>query len=452
MKLVTRLWTFGALVPALGCAAAFLLAGEIFRQSMKESQDEALLAQATTEAISLFDAPDAAVHLHMEISPLLEQVRPFAPVASVYGPDGALLLVFPKDAEVPPKVAPSPRIEEPVLLTDEARNARELLVTLHHPKEQRPYTLRLESSYGGIDATMRRFHLAAALLTGAFSLCLGVFQAIGARSVAIRIAGLARHVAAVARGDLERLPPDDRAGDEISDLRDGVAHATLELKGNRDARERFIADAAHELRTPLAAMRTSLDLALRRQRSPEELREALTETRDEVDRLTALSSRLLDLAAMRSAPLALETVDLRELAASSHAAYEALAQARGIRLVLEGGSVPAKGDPATLRQAIDNVLHNAIKLTRTGGTIRTKMEVSGHRAAIVVEDEGPGIAAADREAVFEPFHRVILQVKGTGLGLPLVREIASRHGGSARFEEPPSGRGARFVFSLPLLG
>lgn len=451
MRLVTRLWIYGALVPALGAAAAFFLAGESFRHSLHRALDEALLAQATTEAISLFDDPERAVHLHMEISPLLEQARPFAPVASVYGPDGRLEVVFPKVGGVPPRLLPAAELEHPVLRTDHAANARELTVTLLHPKEKRPYTLRLAAGLGGIDATMRRFHMAAALLTGIFAIGLGAFQAVRARSLARRISNLASHVAGLARGELDRLPSEDAAGDEISGLRDAIAHATLELEGSRNARDRLLADAAHELRTPLAAMRISLDLALRRQRSREELEESLRETRDEVDRLAGLSNRLLDLAAVRSAPLAADPVDLRELAGASAASFAAMSESRSVRLVVDGGAAPVAGDAAALRQAIDNVVHNALSLTPKGCTVRVHTEHFDGRSRLVIDDDGPGLPPGDREAVFEPFHRMRQTREGAGLGLPMVREIAGRHLGAVRFEDPPSGKGARVVLEFPSL-
>jgi len=449
VKLVTRLWIFGALVPALGTAAAFLLAGESFRHSLHQALDEALLAQATSEAISLFDSPDGEVHLHMEISPLLEQALPFAPVASVYGPDGRLVLVFPKDDRVPATLHPAAAIEHPVLRTDREANVRELVVTLVHPRERRPYTLRLAASFAGIDATMRRFHVAATLLTAGFAIVLGGFQAVRARALARRISNLAAHVGRLARGELDRLPSEDDVGDEISGLRDAIADATLELEGSRRARERLLADAAHELRTPLAAMRVSLDLALRRERSREELEESLRETRDEVDRLAALSTRLLDLAAVRGAPLAAEPVDLREIAAASASSFAALAASRGVALRVGGDPAPATGDAGALRQAVDNVLHNAITHTTPGGAVAVDAGRAGGRSRLVVDDEGPGLAPEERESAFEPFHRSSPRREGVGLGLTVVREIAGRHRGSARFVDPPSGRGARFVLELP---
>lgn len=445
MKLAVRLWVFGALVPALAMAAAFVLAGIVFERSLAGAMDEALLAQAAAEGVSLFDSPDRDVHLHLEGSPLLEQARPFAPVASVYGPSGEKLLVFPRGPEVPSRFLPLAEIGRP-LLRDDGR-WRELAVTLIHPKKGARYTLRLAASREEIARTLRRYYAATGTLTLLVAVALALFQARQARKLGRRVGALARHVAAVGHGWLDDPPPPDRIDDEIGSLRDGITRATAELRRARSARERLLAEAAHELRTPLAAMRTSLDLALRRERSAGELREALVETREEVDRLAGLASRLLDLAAMRAQPPARKTVDLFAVAQACVDAAAATASAKGVSLRLEGAPLLVEGDPEGLRRALDNVVDNALKFSPAGSVVAVRVEAAGAMARIGVEDEGPGIPAAEREQVFEPFHRADLTVAGTGLGLALVREQAERHGGRAFFAERE--RGARLVLELP---
>ncbi len=101
----------------------------------------------------------------------------------------------------------------------------------------------------------------------------------------------------------------------------------------------------------------------------------------------------------------------------------------------------------SVRQAVDNLLHNALRFSPEGGSVTVTLAPSGERVSLAVADEGPGIAEAEREAVFEPFHRTRgQQGPGTGLGLTIVREIARRHGGTARVA--PSGPGATVVLEL----
>lgn len=443
MRLAPRLWIHGALIPALGMSLAFVLTGEIFRRSLHEAMDTALLAQASVETVSLFDGPYNEVHLHMENSPLLEQVRPFAPVASLYDGEGRRLLVFP-DVETPPRVLPLEEIGNPILSNQ--GQVRELLVTVKQPVTDAVYTLRLAASREGISSNMGRYYSAAGAITCLFTLLLGLFQARVAGSLARRLGGLSAHMARMGHGTFDDPPP-DRTGDEITGLRDGIARATRELEETRDARERLLADAAHELRTPLAAMRTSLDLALRRERSVGELKEALEDTREEVDRLAGLSSRLLDLAAMRAQPLATEPVDLGAVVEAALAAAKGVALARGVRLEARPLFLEVGGDPDGLRQILDNALDNAIKFSPVGGVVRVSLERRSGCVHLIVQDEGPGVPEAAREAVFAPFHRAALEVRGTGLGLALVREIAEKHGGRASFA--PATRGARLVIELP---
>lgn len=445
MKLAARLWIFGAALPALCMALAFFIAGAILERSLDTALDEALLAQATVEVVSLFDGPDGP-HLHMEDSPLLEQVRPFAPVASVYGPDGRRLLVFPRGADAPATLAHRDP-DEPPLLHEEGKQ-RVLEVTIRSPNDGGLLTLRLAGDLGAIEATLIRYRAWTGMLTLLLAVVLSLVQARQARSLGTRVGSLVRSLRRIGAGDFE-APPPDGAGDEISHLRDGIARAALDLREARDARERFLADAAHELRTPLASMRTALDLALRRQRSPDELRAALEETREEVDRLARLASRLLDRAAIRSAKRS-EPVDLRALAEEAVAAVGAAASERGLEVRIEGAAPPIRGDAAALRQALDNALDNAIKFSPEGGTIRLSLETRGDRLRLSIRDEGPGIPAAEREAVFEPFYRAVRSVPGTGLGLTLVREILEAHGGTARFEG--DGPGALLVLEWPLEG
>lgn len=443
MRLATRLWIYGALIPALGMSAAFVLAGEIFRRSLHDAMDTALLAQASVETVSLFDGPLNEVHLHMENSPLLEQVRPFAPVASLYDGSGKRLLVFPDEA-TPDRILPLEELGIPVLSNHGP--VRELLVTVQQPVTGAVYTLRLAASREGITSNMGRYYSAAGLITLVFTLILGIFQASVARSLAGRLGGLSVHMERVGHGAFDDPPP-DRTGDEVTGLRDGIARATRELREIRDARERLLADAAHELRTPLAAMRTSLDLALRRERSLPELKEALEETREEVDRLAELSSRLLDLAAMRATPIQPRPFDLGAVVEAAVVAARGVALARGVRLEAETHPLPLEGDPEGLRRVLDNALDNAIKFSPKGGSVHVALWRRGSTIRLVVQDEGPGVPEAAREAVFAPFHRAALQVKGTGLGLALIREIVEKHGGRVGFDEVPIG--ARLVIELP---
>jgi signal transduction histidine kinase len=452
VTLSARLWLWGGVVPVLVVAAVFLVADRAFHAALERSVDQALLTQAAIESVSLFDGPRNEPHLHMATSPLVETVRPFAPEGVLFGPDGAEVMRYPPPLAQAPveRLPPGDPATGPTLSTRERAEGRErvLAVTVRAPTGA-PYTLRLTASLAQVDASARGFHVIALWATGLTAVGLAVVQALQGRGLRRRLATLRGHLEAVRAGELDRRPPKDTSQDEVSSIHDVLGQATERLRLARDARERLLADAAHELRTPLSLMRTRLDLALRRERPPDELKTALHETREEVLRLSALATRLLDTAASARAPLEPSPVELVEVAAAATQHAQALAAAAGVTLRLDAeGPVTVPGNREMLRQVLDNLVSNALKVSPRGACVTVRATLEGDHARLAVRDEGPGIPAADREAVFEPFHRLRGGPPGTGLGLAIVREVAQRHGGRAWVADTPAG--AEVVVSLPL--
>lgn len=221
----------------------------------------------------------------------------------------------------------------------------------------------------------------------------------------------------------------------------------------RDIR-RFSADAAHELRTPLAVIRTEAEVALRSPRANEQYRDALAAILEETDRLTQLTEQLLFLCridAGRSfqrrepvliARLVQDVADsLRALAAAKGVSIETHCQNDGVVM----------GDDGQLRRLLLNLLDNALKYTPVGGSVTARIERQGARIAAVVEDTGIGISAEQLPHVCERFYRVDPSrdhaVEGTGLGLAICQAIAASHGAELRIESN-EGRGTRCIFSM----
>jgi signal transduction histidine kinase len=454
MRIATRLWIFGALVPVAALVAALFVAGLAFRVRLERQLDEALLTQAAVESVSLFDAPGSGPHLHMEENALSEKARGFAPEGTVYGPDGRVAVRFPPRPWVPEALvfpgAPGP----PALFDRETLHAgrqRVVRATVLGPAEVR-YAIELAASTAGVEAAVagyRRISLVVAVVLGAFLLAAQTWQA---RRLTGRVRALTDHMAALREGDLAARPPPDPGRDEIAGLREVVAEATGRLEEARHSQERLIAEAAHELRTPLGLMRTGVDLALRRRREPQELREALEDVRDEVDRLASLSGRLLDLAAVGRGGWDRSPFDLAEVVREAVEAARADAEVRGVLVHFEPpGSAQAVVHAGGIRQALDNLLSNALRFSPRGGEIHVTLAVRDGHCRIGIRDEGPGIPVAERERVFEPFHRVDEGhpgPKGAGLGLAIVQAIARQHGGRV-WVEPPSGVGAEVVLEIP---
>jgi signal transduction histidine kinase len=450
MKLVARLWVLGALLPLAGMAALAVGSGWMLRAQLAGSLDRALLTQAAVESVSLFDGPEGEVHLHMETSPLEQEVRPFAPSAAIYRSDGSLLLSYPQAAATADeRVAPRDVHAPPELSTAISKTGEHfrLVTSSLLGEDGHVYTLRISAALAPIEHTMMLYWRTTALSAAVFGLILVLVQGWQARRLTGRLATLSRHVEAVREGRLDEQLPLDATGDEIAGLRDMLAEATTRLREARASQERLVADAAHELRTPLTIMRTSVDLALRRTRDASELRGALEDVRREVDRLTILASHLLDLATQGQASLERVAGDLRPIVDEAIDAALPAAEVRNVSITSELPSAAvASIHAASVRQAVDNLLSNAIKYAPMGGEIHVAARRDGEHWVISVDDPGPGIPREHREAVFAPFHRVPGSLPGAGLGLAIVQEVAKRHGGRAYVGDVPSG--TRVVLEL----
>jgi signal transduction histidine kinase len=317
----------------------------------------------------------------------------------------------------------------------------------------RPFALWLSASLDRHDREMAAYwRISGLVLAGVAALVLLV-QLAHARGLARRVGALGEHMRQLRAGQLDARPAADPVGDEITELRDAIAETTRKLEAAKQGQDRLVADAAHELRTPLATMRAGIDVALRRERSVDELRTSLQEARHEVVRLSELATHLLDLAALRASPLQRRRGDLVPLLLEAIDAARAAAEPRGVLVELQApAQAQAEHAPEAIRQALDNLLANAVKLSPPQGTVEVELRADGDGWCFVVADHGPGVPEAEREAIFEPFHRVAQHAardrSGKGLGLAIVRDVAERHRGHAWVDAGPDG-GARFHLRLP---
>lgn len=224
-----------------------------------------------------------------------------------------------------------------------------------------------------------------------------------------------------------------------------------------EAQRRFTADASHELRGPLTALRGEIELALRRQRDDEEYRRVLASNLQEVERLSHLSEDLLTLARTDAGVMQprLQSTDVLERARHVGARLAVKASDKGVRLSIEGdGETSALVDPGLIDQLLWNLLDNAVKFTPGGGEVSVRVAGAGEEVEIRVADTGPGLEPADLERVFERFYRTDTSrtphgaTAGTGLGLAIVRAITDVHGGSIQAANLPRG-GAEFHVTLP---
>ncbi len=220
-------------------------------------------------------------------------------------------------------------------------------------------------------------------------------------------------------------------------------------------RESFVANISHELRTPLAQMRLYIEtLRLGRFTTAEQRDHSLANVERETTRLTQLVERVLRFSrAGHPDDDARVPVDAAAEVRSIVDEFQPLAAARGARVTLHAHVVPPLLlHPAALRHIVLNLLDNAVKYGTAGQTIRVEVRPASRDVRIAVTDEGPGVPAADRDAVWKPYQRgrTAGHAAGSGIGLAVVREVCSTHGGRAWVEDAASGRGAVFVVSLPV--
>jgi heavy metal sensor kinase len=243
--------------------------------------------------------------------------------------------------------------------------------------------------------------------------------------------------------------------DELGQLATTLNAMLDRLEAGVAAKRQLIADASHELRAPLAAMRAELDITITdADRTPAE-RATLESVREDVSRMSRTVNNLLALASADEGRLELlrSRIDLLQTVEEAARPLRALADAKHIRIQIDGEPYLVEADPQRLHQALTNMIENAIKFTAPGGEVTASTWRDNGELGVSVADTGPGIPTAARAHVFDRFYRAdrsrSRESGGSGLGLAICSEIATAHGGSVRVE---SEEGAGSVFTLALPG
>ncbi|QXJ26674.1 HAMP domain-containing histidine kinase [Actinomadura graeca] len=258
-----------------------------------------------------------------------------------------------------------------------------------------------------------------------------------------RIRGELAHLSA---GALDQRVTDPRTGGEIQDLAETVNETLDRLEEATNRERRFVSDASHDLRNPIAGLRTRLEVALE-EPGDAGWRPAVRAALRDVDRLNEIVADLLELSRLDSrAPQPVERVDLADLARRE---IERRPGRTPVTTRLEPG-VTVRANPVRLSRVLGNLLSNAERHTESA--IEVVVERERDEAVVVVADDGAGVPEESRERVFERFARLPdsrrRDPQGTGLGLPIAREIAQIYGGTLSIAD--SAKGARFVMRLPL--
>ena len=267
-----------------------------------------------------------------------------------------------------------------------------------------------------------------------------------------RVTLLAREITAT---NLDLRLPATGSKDELGRLVQTLNGMIARLQSSFASMQRFTADASHELRTPLTILQGEIQLALSRERTPEEYRRTLGTLRDEVTHMIRLVTDLLLLARADAGKLSLARAPVRldELVKEAVEALKFKAEEMNVAVTIAPGHpLVVDGDEGWLRQMIFNLLDNSIKHNKVGGSVAIELASRDGFAQLIFQDSGPGIPADEAPFVFQRFyksHQGKLHDEGAGLGLSIARWVAVTHGGDIELLSHP-GKGSSFTIKLPL--
>ncbi|WP_084862158.1 sensor histidine kinase [Salibaculum halophilum] len=438
-------------VAALLSVLSWWMVSELAREAAERTQDNVLAASATAIAEAL-RSEQGEVRLELPYSAFsmlgaIGEDRVFYRVTA-----GADLLTGYADLPVIPAPAVTGRVvfdtgsfdAEPIRMASVSR-------AVLAGTEPVPVTVTVAQTRNGVGRIAAGLSRLAAVLSVAFFAIAAILSAIAARASLRPLHEIAAAVSRRGPSDLRRV--EHNAPEELAPLMASL-NSLMERLGQSIRRsEDFIAEAAHRVRTPLATVRTQADIALRTVEDDAEKRRLRAMIRA-VDESSRSAGQLLDHAAVayRADDLARRPVDLSDLAAQTVAALEPAAAMKDITLGLDADAVQVRGDPVLLENAFRNVLDNAIKYSPEDTSVHIHITETGGEAHITVTDEGPGLGGGPVAALTERFRRGSNTecIVGSGLGLTIVEDVVTAHGGRVQLGAGKEGVGACVLLVLPL--
>ncbi|CAN5895533.1 hypothetical protein BH11MYX4_BH11MYX4_67890 [soil metagenome] len=450
MKFRTRLVLTLSALTAVTVAAAFGTASFVVVRSEERQLDEALRAEAHLEAGELA-GQRGAMRVNNRGGPAADDIGHLKKFAVVYQDDGRVIDITSTFARGAP---PYESVTHPAGSAFDfwygSDHLRGVFVAIPEHEHQVLLLAAPRSDMEKDNDFLRHVMLVAALLSIGFTV-LVTWRVV--RRLTRGHEAIAEAARRVAAGDLGARVALTAGDDEVVQLARDVEEMVRRLAILVEGQQRFVAHAAHELRSPLTALYGELQLALRRSRSAEEYRAAIEEALDSARRLKALAEDLLALARIGSEREAPHTpVALDEVAKNAVTWVAREASRRHVDLAVAADGSMVLGHAIDLERMLRNLLDNAVRHCPEGGHVWLEAKSEGDMVHLSVADDGPGVPVEDRDRVFDPFFRAASERQrddGSGLGLAIVREIARVHGGDVIVEEGPNGRGARFRARLP---
>jgi two-component system, OmpR family, sensor kinase len=430
-------------------------------QALLANLDSALLSIVRTEVAGAIDEPGGRVHVHEEIPVLTGPVglgyEKFAQIKDENHRVRAQTVNLVGGAALETDTEQETRGLEGQVSFADMRRDQEVYRGVYYPMHDAAgkslvavVAIPTRPMRRSLDSLLRA--LALALLLGAAA----------AAFTASRLAGrltrpleeIATAADAIGATNLQARIPEVSPDVELRQVTRVLNDLLARLEAAFAAQRSFVTDASHELRSPLANLRGTVEVALRRPRLTEEYREALTVALTEAERLSRLVDDLLMLsrADARQFVLDVQACDLADIARDAVTALAARGQEKGVQLRLDAQPTAVVGDPHRLRQAVDNLLGTALRYAPVASeVIVTTGQRNGH-ALLSVQDAGPGLSAEEQARIFDRFYRTDLSrgrdSGGLGLGLPIAKAIIEAHHGRVAVQSRP-GEGCLFNVRLP---
>ncbi len=434
------------------------------REFLDRELNASLLNVASIQASSVTDAPTGEMRFHeWDLSPAeAAQVRELNRYAQVWSAEGeSLLRTQVITVDLPLDTTALRAAARGQLVTTEQRFQGIPIRSLFYPLERlgplhAHHVLQVAAPLTG----RNRMLVQLAWLLAGITILAGGASFIGgwwlARRVVQPVHEVIDQAEAIRAGTLGRRIEASADSQEYERLV-GVLNTMLaRLENAFETQRRFTADASHELRSPLTALRGEIEVALRREREPAEYRRVLESNLQEVDRLSRLGEDLLTLARSDAGVMQprFEPTDLSERAERVVEQLRNEAAKKRVQVSVVGSASTIEADPSLIDRLLWNLVENAVKFTPDGGRVEIRLTRESGDAVVEVADTGPGVPEDDLERIFERFYRVDAartaspDSPGTGLGLSIVRAIAGIHGGSVVATNRVDG-GALFRVRLP---
>lgn len=436
---------------------AFTAVSLAVNRAQERQLDAALLAEAREEAREGAALGGDELAISDRPGPAANDVGPLTKYGAIYDADGRVLAATPTFHGAPPRFDALEAARERCFdLWFAGEHLRGVLTPMPGHPTRVLFLAAPRADLDGDEAFLARAMLSVFAVAVAWTAAIATWIVRRLTREHAAIALVARRVAA---GDLSARVGSRSRDPEIKQLAGDVDDMIERLGALVTSQQRFIAHAAHELRSPLTTLYGELSHALRRPRDADAYREAIEAALEAARRLKLMAEDLLALA--RQGTESAEPYEPLDLAEVVHAATESVAwdaRERGVLVHEECvGAGRCEGRPRDLERLVRNLIENAVRHSRGGGRVVVTTRARGEHVEVVVADEGPGVADQERERIFEPFYRGATERAGAdpgaGLGLAIAREIARAHGGELRLVGGPAdGPGATFLLALPARG